>query len=92
MLAHSRLSIVEVMAISITRCIQPLLSRGFPMWHYNGQDDASRCLCEGPDTHAALAAILADIYKGEKEDFVCLNCREGFSMYNPIDRVSFFDC
>ena len=52
-------------------------------------DDASHYKREGPDTPAALAAILADLYKGEKEEFTCLNCREGFSMYNPIEWVSF---
>ena len=59
------------------------------MWNYNGEDDASRCLCKGPDNFAALATILADLYKGEKEDFTLLKCRQGFSMYNPIDWVSF---
>ena len=60
------------------------------MLNYNREDDASRCLCKGPDNFAALATILADLYKGEKEDFTRLKCREGFSMYNPIDWVSFF--
>ena len=41
MLAQSGLSIVKVMAISITRGVQPLQYRGLPMWHYNGEDDAS---------------------------------------------------
>ena len=50
--------------------------------------DASRYKREGPDTPAALAAILADLYKGEKEEFIRLNCREGFSMFNPIEWVS----
>ena len=59
------------------------------MWNYNGEDDASRCLRKGPDNFAALATILADLYKGEKEDFTHLKCREGFSMYIPIDWVSF---
>ena len=48
-LAQSGLSIIEVMAISITRGVQPLQSRGLPMWHYNGEDDASRCGRKGPD-------------------------------------------
>ena len=61
------------------------------MWHYNGEDDASRCGRKGPDNFAALAAMLADLFKGEKEDFTRLKCREGFSMYNPIDWVSFFN-
>ena len=74
-LAQSRLSIIEVMAISITRGVQPLQSRGLPMWHYNGEDDASRCGRKGPGNFAALAAMLADLYKGEKEDFTRLKCR-----------------
>ena len=69
-LAQSGLSIIEVMAISITRGVQPLQSRGLPMWHYNGEDDASCCGHKGPDNFAALAAMLADLFKGEKEDFL----------------------
>ncbi|XP_073352890.1 uncharacterized protein [Aegilops tauschii subsp. strangulata] len=71
------------MATSIVRGVQPLQFRGLPMWHYNGEDDASRCGRKGPDTLAALATILADLYKGEKEEFTRLKRREGFSMYNP---------
>ena len=59
------------------------------MWHYNGEDDASCCGRRGPDTPAALATILADLYKGEKEKFSHLKRREGFSMYNPPNWVSF---
>ena len=77
------------MAIAIKRCIQPLQSRVTPLWRYNGEDDTSRYKREGPDTPAALAAILAYLYMGEKEEFTCLNCLEGFSMYNPIEWVSF---
>ena len=44
---------------------------------------------KGPDTPAELATILADLYKGEKEDLLRLNCREGYSMYNPIEWVRF---
>ena len=72
MLSHSILPIVKVMAISITRCVQPLQSRGFPMWHYNCEDDATCCGRKGPDNFAALAAMLADLYKGEKEEFTRL--------------------
>ena len=77
------------MAILTKRCIQPLQSRVTPLWCYNGKDDTSRYKREGPDTPAALATILADLYKGEKEEFTHLNCREGFFMYNPIEWVSF---
>ena len=87
-LAQSGLSIIEVMEISIMWGIQPLQSRGLPMWHYNGEDDASRCRRKGPDKFAALAAMLADLFKGEKEEFTCLKCREGFSMCNPPSWVS----
>ena len=59
------------------------------MWHYNGEDDASRCGRKGPDTPAALATILADLYKGEKEEFTHLKRQEGFSTYNPPSWVSF---
>ena len=40
-LTHSGLSIVEVMAIAIKRCIQPLQSRVTPLWNYNGEDNAT---------------------------------------------------
>ena len=88
LLTHSGLSIVEVMAIAIKRCIQPLQSRVGPLWNYNGEDDASCYTLKGPDNQAALAAMLMDLYKGEEEDFARLQCRDGFSMYNPIDWVS----
>ena len=40
------------------------------MWHYNGEDDASRCGRKSPDTPAALAKILAELFKGEEEEFL----------------------
>ena len=58
------------------------------MWHYNREDDASCCGCKGTANFVALAAMLADLFKGEKEDFARLKCREGFSMYAIIDWVS----
>ena len=76
------------MVISIVRGVQPLKYRGLPMWHYNGEDDASRCGQKGPETPATLAKILAELYKGEKEEFTHLQCRDGFAMYNPPSRVS----
>ena len=85
---HSGLSIVEVRAIAIKRCIQPLQSRVAPLWNYNGEDDASRYTRKGPDNKAALVAMLMDLYKGEEEDFARLQCWDGFSMYNPVDWVS----
>ena len=89
MLAQSGLSIVKVMAISITRGVQPLQYRGLPMWHYNGEDDASRYGQKGPKTPTALAKILAELYTGEKEEFTHLQFRDEFSMYKPPSWVSF---
>ena len=89
LLAHTELSIIEVMAIAIKRCVQPLQSRVTPLWCYNGEDDASLYRRKGPDTPDELAVILADLYKGEKEDFLRLKCREGYSMYNPIEWVRY---
>ena len=53
------------------------------MWHYNGEDDASHCDRKGPDTPTALAKILAELFKGEEEEFLRIKRRDGFSMYNP---------
>ena len=89
LLAHTELSIVKVMAIAIKRCVQPLQSRVTPLWCYNGEDDASRYRRKGPDTPTELATILADLYKGEKEEFLWLNYREAYSMYTPIEWVRF---
>ena len=75
------------MAIAINRCVQQLQSRVTPLWCYNGEDDAPHYRRKGLDTPAELATILADLYKGEKEDFPRLNCREAYSMYNPIEWV-----
>ena len=58
------------------------------MWNYNGEDDASRCGRKGPDTLVALAKILAELFKGEEEEFLRITHREGYSMYNPPSWVS----
>ena len=58
------------------------------MWHYNGEDDATRCGRKGPDSAIALARILSDLYKGEEEEFLHIKPQDGFSMYNPTSRVS----
>ena len=58
------------------------------MWHYNGEDDASRCGRKGPDTPAALAKILAELFKGEEEEFLRIKRRDGYSMYDPPSWVS----
>ena len=58
------------------------------MWHYNGEDDASRCGRKGPDTPAALAKILAELFKGEEEEFLRIKRRDGYSMYDPPSSVS----
>ena len=82
-LAKSGLTIVEVMSICIMRGVQPLQYRGQPMWHFNGEDDATRCDRKGPDSVAALAKILSDLYKGEEEEFIRIKPWDGYSMYNP---------
>src|SRR3954462_442356 len=88
MLAKSGLTIIEVMSICIMRGVQPLQYRGQPMWHFNGEDDATHCGRKGPDSVAALAKILFGLYKGEEEEFLRIKPRDGFSMYNPPSWVS----
>ena len=88
LLAKSRLTIVEVMAICIMRGVKPLQYWGKPMWKFNGEDDATRCGRKGPDSATALARILSDLYKGEEEEFLHIKTRDGFSMYNPPNWVS----
>ena len=58
------------------------------MWDFNGEDGATRCGRKGPDSTAALAKILSDLYKGEEEEFLRVNPQGGFSMYNPLSWVS----
>ena len=87
-LTKSGLTIIEVMSICIMRGVQPLQYRGQPMWHFNGEDDATRCSRKGPDSAAALAKILSDLYKGEEEEFLRIKPHDGFSMYNPPSWVS----
>ena len=58
------------------------------MWHYNGEDDASHCGRKGPDTPAALAKILAELFKGEEEEFLRIKRGDGYSMYDPPSWVS----
>ena len=82
-LAKSGLTIIEVMSICIMRGVQPLQYREKLMWHFDGEDDATRCGRKGPDSPAALAKILSDLYKGEEEEFIHIKPRDGFSMYNP---------
>ena len=82
-LAQSGLTIIEVMSICIMWGVQPLQYRGQPLWCFNGEDDATRCGRKGPDSAAALAKILSELFKGEEEEFIRINPRDGFSMYNP---------
>ena len=82
-LAKSGLTKIEVMSICIMRGVQPLKYRGKPMWHFNGEGDATRCGRKGPDSVAALVKILSSLYKGEEEEFLRVNPQGGFSMYNP---------
>ena len=88
LLAHSGLTMIKVMAICITRGVQPLQYRGHPMWDFNGEDDATRCGRKGPDSAATLTRILSALYKGEEEEFLRVNPEGGFSMYNPPSWVS----
>ena len=69
-LAKSRLTIIKVMLICIMWGVQPLQYRGHPMWHFNGEDDVTRCGRKGLDSATALAKILSDLYKGEEEEFI----------------------
>ena len=79
---------IKVMAICITRGVQQLQYRGHPMWDFNGEDDATRCGRKGLDSAATLIKIVSALYKGEEEEFLRVNPRGGFSMYNPPNWVS----
>ena len=79
-LAKSGLTIIEVMSICIMRGVQLLQYRGHAMWHFNGEDDATRCGRKGPDSSTALSKILSDLYKGEEEEFIRNKPRDGFTM------------
>ena len=61
---------------------------GSTMWHFNGEDDATRCGHKGSDSIVVLAKILSDLYKGEEEEFIRTKPWDGFSMYNPPNWVS----
>ena len=87
-LAKSGMTIVEVMAMCIMRGVQPLQYRGQPMWHYNGEDDATRCGHKGPDSAITVARMLSDLYKEDEEEFLHIKPWDGFSMYNPPSWVS----
>ena len=82
LLAHSGLTMIEVMATCITRGVQPLQYRVHPMWDFNGEDDATRCGRKGPDSAATLTRILSTLYKGEEEEFLRINPQGRFSMNN----------
>ena len=58
------------------------------MWDFNGEYDATRYDRKGPDLAAALTKTLSTLYKGEEEEFLRVNPRGGFSMYNPLSWVS----
>ena len=58
------------------------------MWDFNGEDDATHCGRKGPGSVADLMKILSALYKGEEEEFLHVNPRDGFSMYNPPRWVS----
>ena len=88
LLAHSGLTMIKVMAVCITRGVQPLQYRGHPMWDFNGEDEATRCGRKGPDSAATLTRILSALYKGGEEEFLRANPEGGFSKYNPLSWVS----
>ena len=50
------------------------------MWHFNGEDGATRYGRKGLDSATALARILSELYKGEEEEFLRIKPRDGFSM------------
>ena len=79
---------IGVMATCIMRGVLPLQYRGHPMWDFNGEDDATRYARKGPESVAALIKILSALYKGEEEEFLRVNPRGRFSMYNPPSWVS----
>ena len=58
------------------------------MWDFNGEGDATWCGRKGPESVATLIKILSALYKGEEEEFLLVNPRGGFSMYNPPSWVS----
>ena len=68
LLAHSRLTMIGVMAECIMRGVQPLQYRGHPMWDFNGEDDATRYGRKGPDSAAALTKILSALYKEKRRN------------------------
>lgn len=70
------------------RGVQSLQFRGNHMWRFNREDDATRCGHKGPYSTAALAKNLFELFKGEEEEFIRINPRDGFSMYNPLSWVS----
>ena len=74
---------IGVMATCIMRRVQPLQYRGYPMWDFNGEDDATRHGRKGPGSADDLVKILSGLYKGEKEGFLRTNPLNGFSMNNP---------
>ena len=88
LLAHSGLTMIGFMATCIMRGVQPLQYRGHPMWDFDGEDDATRCGRKGPESAAALIKILSALYKGEEEEFLCVNPWGGFSICNPPSWVS----
>ena len=63
LLAHSGLTMIKVMAICITRGVQPLQYRGHPMWDFDGEDDATQCGRKGQDSATTLTRILSALYK-----------------------------
>lgn len=85
MLANCGLTIIDVMDTLITRCVQPLQQNTHLVWCYSGTSDSTRSRRLGWED---LAAILADLFKVEKEGFNRPFTKEGYSAHNPIEYVS----
>ena len=88
-LAQSGLIVIKVMSICIMQGLQPLQYPGHPLWCFNWEDDATCCGCKGPDSAAALAKFLSELFKREEEEFIRIKPQDGFSMYNPPSWVSY---
>jgi hypothetical protein len=87
-LAHNGMTIVDLMAVFIAWCVQPLQQRVHPLWRYNDTNDSTRAVKKELADQKAMAAVLADLFKGVEKDFAKLKPKDGFSSYKPIETVS----
>ena len=84
-LSKSKLTIIDVMATVTIRRVQPLSKRMHPLWRYNGTNNKARYKWKGPANQEAIAAIIADLFKGEEEEFVRMRTRDGYSRIIPLN-------